>query len=165
MYLKCTSFIISKDQTTKEQEWRRQAYAQLEKELKMHNKWWVMTYGIASSLKIIFWKCRVHPWNNGLGLSDVSQDIDIIFRFKYQKHHFFIVFNIDFELSLLWLDYTCVCGNIHYITKHGCSNTSEKYRIILFCTMTYCYDLSQLKHDNDDEQARSENPTIIICMI
>ena len=71
------------------------------------------------------------------------------------QNSLFIIFNTDCELSLLWLDYTCVCGNLHYIAKHGCSSTSEKYQIILFCTMTCYYDLSQLKRDNDDDQAGS----------
>ena len=38
-----------------------------------------MTYGTASSLKIIFWNCGRHSWNIGFPLNDEAQGVDIIF--------------------------------------------------------------------------------------
>ena len=34
----------------------------------------------------MFWNCRGYPWHKGLGLSDVAQDIDIIFLAETWEH-------------------------------------------------------------------------------
>ena len=65
----------------------------LEMELKMHSQ--VMTYGSASSLKIMSWKCRGYPRNKGLRLSHIAYDKDIMFLAKIWEHEAKGIANID----------------------------------------------------------------------
>ena len=75
-YLKDTSFFVSEDQTPKEQEQRRQAYAPRNG---TQNAKCIASDGRPmgpSSLKIMFWNCQGYPQNKGLGLmvSDLMRD-------------------------------------------------------------------------------------------